>query len=107
MSFSNTIAADYYVAADDHGETVTYLQGATTDSVPGAVVEEISRREVQAAAGLFTMQDLVFLLPTAQLALTPQEGDKITRADSTTWRVQDIRLEALGQQWRLVGHKER
>lgn len=106
--FGDTMAADYQVASADFGETVTYRQDSTNHTVTDTVALEISRREVQDSNGFFSYQDLTFLLPVAKLGgVTPKEGDKITRADSTVWSVFPTRLDAAGNEWRVNGKKER
>lgn len=109
MSYADTLAADYKLLAHDFGEqvTLTHQPGGAADTVSRAVRLEISRREVQAAGGLFTMQDAIWLLPAAELDSDPKEGDRITGADAVAWTILEAAQEAAGTVWRCVCRRER
>lgn len=111
MAFDTTLQPDYKLLAHDFGETVTYghktATGSTSDSAARAVRLEISRREVQASDGFFTLQDAVWLLADSELDSDPKEGDSITDAGSVVWRVLEAHQEAAGTVWRCVCRRER
>ena len=93
-------------------ESVVYARkapgGTTTTTVAHALRRALRRSEVQASQGLWTMQDLAWNLPEAELDLdtTPTEGDTIT-AGSEVWSVLEVQLLTKRSRWRFVCRKER
>lgn len=61
-------------------------------------------RERQASGGVYTGQDLVWLIPVAEMdsAILPKPADRITDDDDNTWTVLEVAKNALKSTWRCV-----
>lgn len=107
-----TLNAEYL--AVDGAEAITFrsrnLTAGTesTASIASAVRYELTRREVSASDGLYSMQDVVWELPVSQLGvIVPEEGDVVQETGLTRWSVLEVQRIAFDTVWRLVCRKER
>lgn len=107
-----TLNAEYL--AVDGVEVITFrsrnLTAGTeqTASVTSAVRYELTRREVLASDGLYSMQDVVWELPASQLGvLVPEEGDVVQETGGVRWSVLEAQRIAFDTVWRLVCRRER
>lgn len=91
MSLADTIADDYTIF--DETETVTLTPqnpAATADSSVTALFTPISQGPIAGGIVGLESKDMQFTLFGATLTPTPKNGDKITRADATTWLIKSV-----------------
>ena len=116
MALTLDLSQDYLVW--DNLEAITYLvawASANGAEEARAVTQAMRRaptwKELAAANGAYTGQDLVWEIPAALLNLpqTPQNkrpgpkpGDQVKDANGDTWTVLEAALEAVGSVWRLI-----
>jgi hypothetical protein len=90
--------------------TVVLTSQGMMATVTWAQKYEVTRREVQASEGLFTMQDVVWELDASQVpdAVAPVEGALVTDSDAgESWTVIEASKQVWETVWRLVCRKTR
>jgi hypothetical protein len=88
-------------------ETVTLLKETfatpTEQTVEAAFKRDSGTADVTAGGAILETNTAAFHLWTDKLAGTvPKKGDKIRRADGTTWTIRQVQKHAQGFRWRCT-----
>lgn len=98
-------------------EAITYtsrrVTGDSVGAVPFAKRHEMTNRELQASDGVYTAEDIIWIVPANQLTeimsagtdtnrRQPKPGDTIYDTDENTWTVLAVAKQVMGSLWRLV-----
>ena len=94
----------YKVYASDNGDyndtTGVVTRTETTETLTTqAVFTRYLKREIDGQA--IRPDDRKVLIPNAKISAEPKVNDRITRADGTTWEVQEIQKDPLEALWVL------
>ena len=88
-------------------ETVTLARRGSTPGGPGTAITHALRRsmtmrEAAASDGRYTVHDVVWHLPVAELVEPPRLGDMIQSGDGRQWTVLEVRGATLAARWRCT-----
>jgi hypothetical protein len=100
MSFIDDIADDADIF--EGTETVTISRGNISQTVPGTTACKLSKAQMQLVGGQigFEAQTRSFSLPVAGLGgFVPRDGDRITDASSTAWKILSFDLVCWGTRY--------
>lgn len=107
IDLAASIADDFEIF--DGVQTVTVMQGVTTDSVAGVATSPLSRKQLEMVGGLVGLEGQFkrFSLPVANLSVTPKQGNTITDASSIVWTIVSADLNTLSTRWLCVGQRQK
>jgi len=93
--------------AADGLETVTLLRRGSSAStagtpIPHALRRAVTTREAAASDGRYTLSDVTWHLPAAELPTPPRLGDIVCDASGRRWAVLDAARTTLGSRWRCT-----
>jgi hypothetical protein len=101
LAWDNTEAVTYTV----YGQTVSNIGYTQPYSIAVAKRRSISNNDIPSQkTGIFTADDLVWLIPSAEIdtEVRPNINDYITDSDDRVWTVLSTQLNNLKSTWRLV-----
>ncbi len=85
-------------------QPVTLLRPGTSLSavVPHALCRVLKRGEAETTVAWNTHSDVVWHLPAAEIAQTPQSGDLLVESSGRRWTILSVRALALATRWRCI-----
>jgi hypothetical protein len=82
--------------------TVTRPGSSTSTEVTHALRRPVRAREAQKSQGQYTASDVVWHLPSSEMATPPRPGDVILDEDGQRWTVLAVQRTTFGGRWRCA-----
>lgn len=93
---------DFELVADGLAAATLISRAGVETTLQKVLQQEIDRREVFPANGLYRMGDAVFHLSTSEYAAEPEIGAQFRTADSALWTILSVIRDTLGDRWECV-----